>query len=221
MQKVERITADVVVAERLKKWIIDNKLQPGDRLPTEQMLSEELGVARHTIREGIKRLSQLGIVESRTGAGLFMCDVSFNNFVEYMQFLMNTNYITIENISHVRLCLECYSAEDAARNADEAHVEKLGAVVERMEEIQKDQSPFDLYIQADIDFHLALAEATNNPLLKGIIAALKDVIFKHMSHFSVETVEKSYKEHIEIYNAVKAHDAKRAGECMREHLIAE
>ena len=48
MMKVERVTADVIVAEQLKKWIIEKNLQPGDRLPTEQVLSEELGVARHT-----------------------------------------------------------------------------------------------------------------------------------------------------------------------------
>ena len=50
MMKVERVTADVIVAEQLKKWIIEKNLQPGDRLPTEQVLSEELGVAAHPAR---------------------------------------------------------------------------------------------------------------------------------------------------------------------------
>lgn len=71
-RKVEKVTADVVVADRLKAWIISNNLKPGDRLPTEQKLSEELGVARHTLREGIKRLSQLGIIGSRTGSGMYV-----------------------------------------------------------------------------------------------------------------------------------------------------
>ena len=87
LEKVEKVTADVVVADRLKAWIISNNLKPGDRLPTEQKLSEELGVARHTLREGIKRLSQLGIIGSRTGSGMYVKNVSFDVFSEYMRYL--------------------------------------------------------------------------------------------------------------------------------------
>ena len=107
LMKVERVTADVIVAEQLKKWIIEKNLQPGDRLPTEQVLSEELGVARHTLREGIKRLSQLGIVSSKTGSGLYICDVSFENMAEYMQFLKQWGYISLPDIYSVREMLEC------------------------------------------------------------------------------------------------------------------
>lgn len=218
MQKVERITADVVVAERLKKWIIDNDLKPGDRLPTEQQLSEELGVARHTIREGIKRLSQLSIVESRTGAGLFMSEISFNNFAEYMQFLLHTNYISMSDLSGVRICLECNVVELAALSADDEHIKMLSDVLEEMSVLVTDPSRFDEYVKADISYHIILADATGNHLLKGIISALKAVLFERMSALSVETIEDSYKTHIEIFDAVKAHDPERAVKLMREHL---
>ena len=105
LEKVEKVTADVVVADRLKAWIISNNLKPGDRLPTEQKLSEELGVARHTLREGIKRLSQLGIIGSRTGSGMYVKNVSFDIFCEYMRYLKDIGYISFEDVcQHSRSC---------------------------------------------------------------------------------------------------------------------
>ena len=114
LERVERVTTDVIVAERLKTWIIDNQLQPGDRLPTEQQLCGELGVARHTLREGIKRLAQLGkdmtdasnLVPSALSAGTYDTDIINQIYIDPSQVV--TDRIThIQNICQISNDFRC------------------------------------------------------------------------------------------------------------------
>ena len=175
LEKVERVTTDKVVAERLKQWIIENDLQPEDRLPTEQQLSEELGVARHTLREGIKRLSQLGIVGSRAGSGLYISKVNFDNVAEYILFLKQRGYISLDDIVSVRLSLECSVARAAAQQGDGEHIAQLSRLVEKMDESWANND-FKSYVVHDVSFHMTLAESTGNLLFSGIISALRQVI---------------------------------------------
>lgn len=218
LTRVEKVTADVIVAEKLKKWIIENHLKPGDRLPTEQLLSEELGVARHTLREGIKRLSQLGIVSSKTGSGLYICDVSFENMAEYMQFLKQWGYISLPDIYSVREMLECSIVREAALHIDGEHMRIMEEILSSMKECI-DAGDFDGYVQQDVAFHGNLAESTGNHLLSGIISALRQVFKEHMSQLDRKTALTSFKEHSKIAEAVRGGDAELAVERMRSHII--
>lgn len=218
LEKVERVTTDKVVAERLKQWIIENNLQPDDRLPTEQQLSEELGVARHTLREGIKRLSQLGIVGSRVGSGLYISKVNFDNVAEYILFLKQRGYISLSDIVSVRLTLECSVARAAAKQADKEHIENLSSIVEKMDESWANND-FKSYVALDLNFHIVLADSTGNLLLSGIINALRQVIQEHMSSLDETTVSNSLQQHKEILQAVREHDYVLAEELMHKHLM--
>lgn len=217
LAKVERITADVIVAEQLKKWITENNMQPGDKLPTEQVLSEELGVARHTLREGIKRLSQLGIVSSKTGSGLYICDVNFDNMSEYMQFLKQWGYISLPDIYSVREMLECSVAREAASKASEQQLLDMENCLELMRECIQD-GDFASYVQQDVEFHLRLADSTGNHLLSGIISAMRKVFMEHMSQLDSKTAVNSFEQHQAILKAVRARDPKLAEAQMRKHL---
>lgn len=217
LEKVERVNADVMVADRLKKWIIDSNLQPGDRMPTEQQLSEELGVARHTLREGVKRLSQFGIVESKTGSGMFISDISFDNMSEYMMFLMQRGDIMHQDILNIRSVLEEYSAGLAAEKADAAHVEKLRAVLEDMREARGGKD-WERYVQCDIALHLCIAETTGNVLLIGIVSAIRQLIQSFMISLDPKTVDRSCREHVHLVDAIARHDPEAARSIMREHL---
>lgn len=217
LMKVERVTADVIVADQLKKWIIEKNLQPGDRLPTEQVLSEELGVARHTLREGIKRLSQLGIVSSKAGSGLYICDVSFENVAEYMQFLKQWGYISLPDIYSVREMLECSIVAEAAQHIDDSHMRIMYDVLSNMRECI-DTRDFDGYVQQDIIFHMNLAESTGNHLLSGIISALQQVFKEHMSQLDRKTALTSFKQHNCIAEAVRNGDSELAKKLMYEHI---
>ena len=217
LERVERVTTDVIVAERLKTWIIDNQLQPGDRLPTEQQLCGELGVARHTLREGIQRLAQLGIVESRTGSGMYISNMSFDNMAEYMLFLKQRGDISVDDICNVRSVLECYVARTVALVVDDAHIRQLHVHLENMK-ARCDENDWENYVQEDITFHLCLADASDNQLLSGVICALRRIIRAHMSSLDRKTALNSYKQHCLIVDAIERHNPDLAAERMREHL---
>lgn len=217
LEKVERITIDKVVAESLKSWILENDLQPGDRLPSEQQLSEELGVARHTLREGVKRLSQLGIVGSRVGSGLYISEVNFDNVAEYMLFLKRRGYISLKDIYSVRTTLECGVAREAAVQIDGAHIALLRDRIAKMDQCCENDD-FKSYVLQDISFHMELADSTGNHLFSGIISALRQVFADHMSSLDSATAHNSQHQHKEILEAVISHDPDLAEQKMKKHL---
>lgn len=217
LEKVEKITADVVVADRLKKWIISNNLKPGDRLPTEQSLSEELGVARHTLREGIKRLSQLGIIGSRTGSGMYVKNVSFDIFGEYMRYLEDIGYISSENVCQVRCDLESSIAAVAAHTITKDEIASLHRLIEKMADCCSSDD-FDGYVSYDIEFHMLIADAARNNLYSGIVRSLRDVTVNFMSTLDRKTMTRSNETHKEIVNALEKRDSETARIKSREHL---
>lgn len=217
LEKVERVTTDIVVAERLKEWIIKNDLHAGDKLPTEQKLSEELGVARHTLREGIKRLSQLGIVGSRVGSGLYINEVNFDNIAEYMLYLKQRKYISMGDVYEMRYILECYAAREAAKMASETYITQISELVDQMAETRQ-QGDFKQYVEQDIAFHMLIADSTGNKLLSGIVSALRQVFLEHMSSLNAATISHSYLQHKEILESIQAHDPQQAEERMSQHL---
>lgn len=217
LDKVERITVDRVVADSLKKWIIEKDLKPGTKLPSEQQLSEELGVARHTLREGIKLLTQLGIVFSRVGSGIYIGDVSFENVSEYLLYLMQRQYISCQDIYRVRYSLECSVAHDAALNIDDAQIAVLNDRIAQLDACLFD-SNFESYVLQDIAFHIDLAVATRNHLFIGLIQALQKVYFEHMTTFSATTITNSQQQHRAIAAAVSSHNPDLAEELMKCHM---
>ena len=203
LEKVEKVTADVVVADRLKAWIISNNLKPGDRLPTEQKLSEELGVARHTLREGIKRLSQLGIIGSRTGSGMYVKNVSFDIFCEYM--------------CQVRRDLESSIAAVAALTITPEEITNLRKLVGKMADCCSCDD-FDGYVSCDIEFHTQIADAARNNLYSGIVHSLHDVTVNFMSTLDRTTMARSNETHKEIVDALENRDSEAARMKSKEHL---
>ncbi len=217
LEKLTRVTTDILVADQLKKWIVSKDLQAGDRLPTEQYLCEELGVARHTLREGIKRLAQLGVLESRTGSGTYISKVSFDNFAEYMLYLKERKDISNDDISHIRRILEGYSASLCARMATESDISELEQAVEAMEKAcEKDN--WKAYVECDVAFHAAIAEATKNLLLIGLISAIRNLTVSFMNELDRNSVGISMEVHKKLLEAIKKRDSKSAEAIMDEHI---
>lgn len=220
MNKIEKVTADVMVAEQLKQWIVDQQLEAGDRLPPEVNLCEELGVARHTLREGMKRLSQLGIVESRTGSGTYVCESSYEKVEEYLVFLKAREEISKQEIYEVRAALESTAAEAAARNATDAEIRKIGKILNRMRRTIETED-YDQFVEFNIQFHNAVAEVSQNRLLIGITQAIQNLIRYSMSASYEDfqrNIRSSVEGHEKIFRAIQEHDEEAARSYMLEHI---
>src|ERR1044071_8627288 len=94
------------VIDHLKHFITENHLQPGDKLPTEHVLAEELGVNRLTVREALKVMESLGIVRMRPRHGIQLQAVTMKPIVDHLQFLLRTDGVTFAEMVDARLLLE-------------------------------------------------------------------------------------------------------------------
>lgn len=221
MDRSDKVTADVMVAEKIKQLIVEQNLEAGDKLPTETELCERLNVARHTLREGIKRLSQLGILESRTGSGTYVCAPSYDKIEEYLVYLKDRREISKKEVYEVRLALESMAAAAAAGKATDAEIRQLEIILNRMGRTVEN-SDYVKFVECNIDFHNAVVEFSGNRLLEGITQAIQNLIRYSMYGTKSEfrrNIRASYEGHLEIYEAIRRHDETAAREAMTRHLL--
>lgn len=219
-RKVERITTDVLVTEKIKEWIEEKQILPGQRLPSEQEMCEELGVGRHTLREGIKRLSQLGIVESRTGVGTFVCEASLDKMYEYLNYHRQTGKISAAEIYDVRRALESYGARLAAFRAGREDKEELRATLEKMRQALSESNYKD-FVAYNLQFHLQVAKCSKNEFLVEIILSIKNLINATIDvpdHSDATTMKTSLNGHEKIFAAIERGDPDAASAATLDHL---
>jgi GntR family transcriptional repressor for pyruvate dehydrogenase complex len=168
------------VVEQLQQSIIEGKLQPGDRLPSERELAEMFQVGRPTIREALRTLGIMGLIEVRTGQkGSLIRASDISHYVETLRvqlsWLIKADKKTLEELWEVRKPIERAIALAAAANATPKDMEKLEGLIRKMEAASGDiQAYFGLALQ----FHRELAHATHNRVYPLIWRLLDDMLIR-------------------------------------------
>lgn len=195
--------------------IVDNSMQPGDKLPTEQQLIEMLGIGRSTLREATCTLANRNVLEIRQGVGTF---VSEKRGVPEdplgITFLKNDLNLSLE-LFETRLLLEPQCAAWAAQRATPEQLKQLEEYCEELEDrIAKDEN----YFEVDEMFHALIAECSGNRVLTNLVPIVVSSI--SMATVSVKGVlrEKTKNQHRHILQAIKRGDPFGAAEAMRTHL---
>ncbi len=161
------------VAEQLMNMIAKGQLKPGDRLPIEQDLMEGFGVGRSTLREAVKSLVVAGLLETRRSSGTFVSDSYIDYLSQRLQWDLVFTKQELRHIIEIRCALEEQAAALAAERASKAQIEKLAQLVDV---ISVEGAEPELAVDHDIAFHIALAEASNNPLLLNLFLNLRQVL---------------------------------------------
>ncbi len=159
--------ADPLVT-RLRAYITEHQLEPGMRLPAERQLSAELGVSRSSLREAIQQLISNGMLISRRGGGTWirqqLAPWSEQRIVEPIRQLLRDDPDYRYDILEARHAIEASTAWHAALRATDADKEKLQYAFDATLKLKESDDP-DLAAQADVRFHLAIAEASHNVVL--------------------------------------------------------
>jgi len=208
----EQIVAQIV--ER----ILNGELRPGDKLPAERKLAEQFGVSRTAIREAMKALMQSGLVVIQPGRGTFVTDSTSMVVRQSIDMLVRVgNETSIKDLIEVREMLEPEVAALAAVRASSEDIQSMEEAVKAMDQAMDDPETF---IEADLDFHLALAQGSNNALIPVLIDSLVDLLREHRKRAaSVEGgIERGQPYHKIISEAIKRNDANAARDSMRAHL---
>lgn len=207
------------IVNQIEEFLLSGRLKPGDQLPPERELAEQFQVSRTAVREAIKTLREKGLVEAYPGRGTFITSLrsgatrqSLNWIAKFVQQPDGSSYI-----AEVRDILEPEIAARAATRATAKHVEALREAVAAMDEALDNATVF---IEADLDFHLVLAEAVDNPIILSLIdSAVSLLREQRTSIFSAPGgPEHGQAHHKRILAAIERRDPAAAREAMQAHL---
>lgn len=203
-----------VVAERIQNLIRDERIEPGARLPSERDLATQLGVSRASVREALISLELTGVVAVRGGSGIYV-----NEKDDRASGLNEAVPGPFEVLSARRL-VEGETAAIAARMATDGAIDAILKAVSEMERFHDDRERYD---NADRRFHMAIARATGNSALVGVVEHLWDqrgrLWVKMEEHFHTDELRRAtLTDHRNIVAAIASHDPANARRAMRAHL---
>jgi GntR family transcriptional repressor for pyruvate dehydrogenase complex len=207
------------VVEHVRCLIEKGTLGPGDRLPGERDLAQELGVSRPSVRSGLEALEAIGVVVSRRGAGTFIAEGPPDLGIEPLSLLASLHRLTAGEMFEARLVLEVGVAGLAAQHATADALATMADVVSEMFASLEDPKAFLVH---DVRFHRAVAAGCGNRVL----AALMEMVSAQFYELRKQTIDRardlkeSAEMHRRIYRAIRAHDREAAQAAMTEHLEA-
>ena len=204
------------VAKQIERLIL-TKLQPGDKLPSERELAEMLAVSRSSIRDAIRSLELLGMVEPRQGAGTVVREISADSVVNPLATLLTRQRQSVTELLDFRKMLEPPLAARAATHASAEEVAEMEEILRRQEEkLRGGEVP----VEEDTEFHYSIAMAAENSVVLKVLDVLMDLLRETRERsLQVEgRPQKSLAGHRRILSAIKRRDASAAEAAMRRHI---
>ena len=204
------------VARQLERLILD-KLRPGDKLPSERELTELLSVSRSSIRDAIRRLELVGLVEARQGTGTVVLEISPDVLVSPLAKVIADRRQLVGELMDFRKMLEPPLAARAARYATNKQIAAMEEILERQKE---KVSSGALAVEEDTEFHYCIATACGNNVVLKVLDVVMDMLRETRAR-SLQTEgrpQKSLAGHRRILAAIRRHDAESAEGTMRVHL---
>ncbi len=204
------------VARQIERLIL-KKLQPGDKLPSERELAETLQVSRSSIRDAIRSLELMGMVEPRQGAGTIVREVSTESVINPLANALKRKEELISELLDFRKMLEPPLAARAATHASADEIAEMEEILKRQ---QQKLDEGDSGVGEDSEFHYAIALASGNSVVLKVLDTLMDLLRDTRErNLQVEgRPEKSLGGHRRILSAIKRRDAEAAKAAMRRHI---
>jgi GntR family transcriptional repressor for pyruvate dehydrogenase complex len=214
--QTERIYQQIV--EQIEQRFVSGELKVGDQLPSERELAEQFAVSRIAVREAVKALREKGLVEIRPGRGTFITNGTEGVVRHSLGLLMKIGAVGASpNLVEVREILEPEIAALAATRIDEEQIVIMTKAVGVMNMALDD---VEVFVEADLDFHLALAQATQNPIIPILMNSIIDLLREQRKRIALVDggLSRGQFHHKKILDAIMRHDPKAARSAMQQHL---
>ena len=205
------------VARHLLDYLLSGEIKPGGRLPSERELTRQLGVGRSAVRDAIRPLLLLGLVEARQGDGTYLRKPDSSLLPQSIEWgLLLGEHSTIALVE-ARTFVEVALASLAADRRTDDDITRIRSHADEMRQADSDLVVFS---EADLAFHLAIAEAARNGVLSGILSSLQSLLRAWMLRVLAEEhdTEASYREHLPILDAISAGDVTASAAAMDAHM---
>src|SRR5437016_12065550 len=206
------------IVQQIEESILKGALKPGDQLPAERELAQNFGVSRTAVREAVKTLREKGLVEAYSGRGTFVTNGTSQAIRQSLDLMIRINQQEgSANLAELRLVLE---PEIAGLDASRIEEQLLSTMRESVAVMDRNLREPDAYVEADLDFHLALAEAAGNPLILSLLDSIVGLLREQRGRiFKVDGgPERGQFHHKRILAAIERRDPDAARDAMRAHL---
>jgi|WetSurMetagenome_2_1015567.scaffolds.fasta_scaffold217909_2 GntR family transcriptional regulator, transcriptional repressor for pyruvate dehydrogenase complex len=205
------------IVERLLGLIRERQLHPGDRLPPERELAPMMGVSRPSLREALRALSVMKVVENRQGSGTYITSLRPELFVNHLDFIFTINDATFIDLFEARKIIEVGLVELAAASISDEQLSQLEECLKRS--AASVEAP-ETFLQTDLELHRLIMEAAGNRTLTLFMQSINQVNIasRRRTNELPEVRRRTLRDHKAILAALKAHDPQASAEAMRAHL---
>lgn len=216
---IKRTVLSQEIAHRILNFIHDGHIQPGERLPPERELATLLGVSRPSVREALRALQLMNIIEIRPGDGTYVGSLEPDKLAQpleqILRLLQDVSYI---EVLETRRLLESAIAELAAERMSAESLQKLEACIEKAEKGVNDPEAF---LAADIELHSLIVEATGNPLLMSLYGSIAHlgIATRERTGYIPGVREQTLDHHKKIVKALRERDQTKSRKAMHDHLL--
>lgn len=206
------------ITDHILELIRSRQLNPGDQLPPERDLAQIMRVSRASLRESIRSLAMLNVLEMRHGSGTYVSSLKPELLVEKLELVFSVNDSTFLDLIQARQVVEPGLAMLAAQNVTTAHERALNDIMARSWKCLE-QNPAD-FPMLDIEFHVYIADMANNATLKHFLRSVTrlSIASSRRTATDAASVRRAVENHAEITDAILAHDPSAASAAMLVHL---
>jgi GntR family transcriptional repressor for pyruvate dehydrogenase complex len=221
--RVSRRSLSDHIVEQIAALISRGTLKPGERIPSEKQLCEQFGVGRTSVREALRSLSVMGVLESHMGEGTFVASNASRFLERSFQWGLLLDPKVVEDLIETRLMLESHTAFLAATKAGPDDLERMAEAIQLMEIHMGDAGQ---YLEHDLEFHLTIAQATQNSILQSLLSTTRGYLQAWIRETlsPPDSAEKrarlSIAEHDRILMALKSKDGEAARQAMAAHILS-
>jgi GntR family galactonate operon transcriptional repressor len=217
-KRPQRLATPVI--EDFVNQIVSGNFPPGTDLPSEANICRFLGISRTVLREVLKVLEQKGLVRVENGKGTLVTERDEWNLLDPVVLPARLKYDEdgsfLDHLVRVRVALE---ADMAAEAAEKATAEQIAFMATKIEELQSSINNLERYFRSDRQFHDGFMRASGNELSRAIVLNIyNEARVRLESGLEDARLELSMLGHVDIFNAISAHDPERAAEATRHHI---
>ncbi|HEX2923737.1 MAG TPA: FadR/GntR family transcriptional regulator [Chloroflexota bacterium] len=216
----ERSNLSSLIIDKITGLLAAGLLKPGDRLPSIEELSRQFSVGRTSVREALRALELVGVVEIRHGEGTFIGEDVSRFCLKPLSWGALLDQDRVSELAETRRCIEGELAGLAAKRATPEDIAEIEKALLRMEVSQAGGGNVDEYAAADMELHFAIGKAARNEVMFSMLTSITDLLRRTISEVVKipGTIEAGLLAHRAVFEAIAAHDPEEARSGMRRHL---
>jgi TRAP transporter TAXI family solute receptor len=217
--QIKRRNVSDEIAEVLQRKILEMNLKEGDKLPSHEELAQQLGVSKASLREGLQKLSAMGVIEIKQGLGTIVALPQISNYLKILSPRLITTGSTLSDLFEARKCIEAATVANAVAKGDEDDINGLQDLISEMERASRDEDR-ESFLRMDIEFHNRIAKAGKNRVLLEILNVINELLYfqENLSHRVPGAIERACGFHKKIFRAIKKKDLQKARNLMEKHI---